>query len=73
MNEKLLDSLTPRKFDDLVETFVERSEPDTISFEAFGQAVERLERMAREVRPVSGVELRSETPQRDCEPESIED
>lgn len=42
MVDKLLGTLEPQEFDHLVEAFIERSEPDTMSFEAFDQAVYRL-------------------------------
>jgi hypothetical protein len=42
MNEKLLGTLEPDEFDDLINAFINRSEPDTMSFAAFDQAVGRL-------------------------------
>lgn len=42
MTEKLLGALEPAEFDDLVEAYIDRAEPDTMSFEAFDQAVHRL-------------------------------
>lgn len=42
MTDKLLGSLEPKEFEKLIESFVERSEPDTMSFTAFDQAVQRL-------------------------------
>jgi hypothetical protein len=42
MNEKLLGTLEPDEFDDLINAFVDRSEPDTMSFAAFDQATGRL-------------------------------
>ena len=42
MTQKILDTLEPEQFDALIETFVARSEPDTLSFEAFDQAARRL-------------------------------
>jgi len=42
MTKKLLGALEPEEFDDLVETYIDRAEPDTMSFEAFDQAVHRL-------------------------------
>ncbi len=42
MTQKILDTLEPEQFDALIETFVKRPEPDTLSFEAFDQAARRL-------------------------------
>lgn len=42
MIAKLLGSLEPQEFEELVASFIERSEPDTMSFAAFDQAVQRL-------------------------------
>ncbi len=42
MNRKILDTLEPEEFDALIETYVERSEPDALSFEALDQAARRL-------------------------------
>lgn len=42
MTGKLLGSLKPEEFEELIESFIERPEPDTMSFEAFDQAVQRL-------------------------------
>ena len=42
MTQKILDTLKPEEFDALIETFVERPEPDILSFEAFDQAARRL-------------------------------
>ena len=42
MTEKLLGALEPEEFDHLVETYINRAEPDAMSFEAFDQAVHRL-------------------------------
>ena len=42
MNEKMLETLEPQEFDDLVNAFIDRSEPNTMSFAAFDQATSRL-------------------------------
>ena len=42
MTDKQLGSLEPEEFERLIESFVERSEPDTMSFTAFDQAIQRL-------------------------------
>lgn len=42
MTGKLLGSLEPQEFEDLVASFIDRSEPDTMSFAAFDQAIQRL-------------------------------
>ena len=42
MKEKILDTLEPEEFDALIESYVERPEPDTLSFEALDQAARRL-------------------------------
>lgn len=42
MAKKLLGVLEPEEFDELVEAYIDRSEPDTMSFEAFDQAAHRL-------------------------------
>lgn len=46
MTEKLLGTLEPEEFDNLVEAYINRAEPDTMSFEAFDQALHRLAREA---------------------------
>lgn len=46
MTQKTLDALEPEQFDALIETFIDRSEPDTLSFEAFDQAARRLAQKA---------------------------
>lgn len=42
MADKILGTLEAAEFEDLLSSFVERTEPDTMSFEAFDQAVHRL-------------------------------
>ena len=42
MTQKILDTLEPEEFDALIETYIERPEPDTLSFEALDQAARRL-------------------------------
>lgn len=42
MTGKLLGSLEAQEFEELVAAFIERSEPDTMSFAAFDHAIERL-------------------------------
>jgi hypothetical protein len=42
MTDKRLGSLEPEAFEELIESFIERSEPDTMSFEAFDQSIQRL-------------------------------
>ncbi|MEZ4870219.1 MAG: hypothetical protein R3C14_53310 [Caldilineaceae bacterium] len=42
MSEKLLGSLDSQEFADLIESFIEQVEPNTLSFTAFDQAVQRL-------------------------------
>ena len=42
MDEKLLGTLEPREFDDLINAFIDRAEPDTMSFAAFDQATSLL-------------------------------
>jgi len=42
MNKKILDTLEPAEFDALIEGYAARSEPDTLSFEAFDEATQRL-------------------------------
>lgn len=46
MTKKLLGALEPKEFDDLVGAYIDRAEPDTMSFEAFDQAVHRLAQQA---------------------------
>jgi len=40
--KKLLGALDPEEFNGLVEAYIDRVEPDTMSFEAFDHAVRRL-------------------------------
>ena len=42
MKQKILDTLESEEFDALIAAYIERSEPDTLSFEAFDQAAQRL-------------------------------
>lgn len=42
MKRKILDTLEPEEFDALIEAYVERSEPDALSFEALDQAARRF-------------------------------
>jgi len=42
MADKILGTLEAAEFDDLLSAFIERTEPDTMSFAAFDQAVHRL-------------------------------
>lgn len=42
MKQKILDTLEPEEFDALIEGYIERSEPDMLSFEAFEEAAWRL-------------------------------
>ena len=42
MTQKILEPLKPEEFDALIEAYVERPEPDTLSFETFDQAARRL-------------------------------
>ena len=46
MTKKLLGTLEPKEFEDLVEAYIDRAEPDTMSFEAFDQAIQRLAQQA---------------------------
>jgi hypothetical protein len=39
---KLLGTLEPQAFDELIASFIERSESDAMSFAAFDQAIKRL-------------------------------
>ena len=56
MTEKLLGSLSTEEFSELVEAYIERSEPDTMSFEAFDEAAHRLaEEAITETIEVTGV------------------
>jgi hypothetical protein len=40
--DRLLETLDPEEFNSLVEAYMNRVEPDTMSFEAFDHAVRRL-------------------------------
>jgi len=42
MTQGLSDNLEPTEFDALIEDYAARSEPDTLSFEAFDQATHQL-------------------------------
>ena len=42
MADKILGTLEASEFDELITSFIDRAEPDTMSFEAFDQAVHRL-------------------------------
>ena len=42
MKQKILDSLDPEEFDTLIQGYIERSEPEMLSFDAFDQAARRL-------------------------------
>lgn len=42
MTSKLLGSLELQEFEELVASFIERSEPDTMSFDAFDQVIQRM-------------------------------
>jgi len=56
MTEKLLGSLSAEEFNELVDAYIERSEPDTMSFEALDEAVRRLAQEAvAETIEVTGV------------------
>lgn len=46
MNNKLLGTLDANEFDELIESFITQSEPDTMSFEAFDQSAQRLAQQA---------------------------
>lgn len=46
VTQKILNTLGSEEFDTLVETFIDRSEPDTLSFEAFDQAARSLAQKA---------------------------
>ncbi|MGA9349161.1 MAG: SEC-C metal-binding domain-containing protein [Anaerolineae bacterium] len=58
MTEKLLGALEPEEFDDLVEAYIDRSETDTMSFEAFDQATRSLKPLTEdEIKQLSEAEL----------------
>lgn len=42
MTDKILGTLEAAEFDELLASFIDRTEPDTMSFEAFDQATHRL-------------------------------
>ena len=56
-------TLEPEELDELVETYIDRAEPDTMSFEAFDQAIHRLaqEAVAETVELTGQVETNRET------------
>ena len=74
MTEKLPGALEPEEFDDLVGAYIDRSEPDTMSFEAFDQATRSLKPLTEdEIKQLSEAELAEQVLLLEAERARLED